>query len=240
MWEITLIGTGNDMAHFRLLCDTLHNSYDGVVCALSSSNYVYCSIATMQDSILPEVQRIVVCTILQIAKIDYFDRHLELFKKYPIFRDFAIYSIVQSDIDDEIDFVMSNCNLGGNIYIHSFVAFRLQILVRVWQKICTYLDNQYTHGIESEWCLEFLKFISSNISASDSVFSIRYTEKKIKVHNFSSGKVKYFHCNNEIGAIIYLIVSSPKKIILQYDDKITERLNSLVSYIFDDKVCIVM
>ena len=240
MWEITLVGESNDIAHFRLLCDTLHSSYVGVVCALSESAYTYCSIATNINEIVPEIEHIIVGMIVKIAKIKYFNENLNLFKKYPLFRNFAINSIALADIDDEIKFVLNNFQLDKKVYLNSFVQFRLRVLVKVWSRICSYLSSSYNSNMESEWCLDFLKFVSTNIDTSEEIIKIYHLGQKIKVHNLSSGKIRYFDISNEIGIIFYLIVNAPKKVIVQYFENVDDKLNLLLTYIFDDRLCNVM
>ena len=237
MWEITLIGNTSDMVHFRFLCDTIHSSDLGAICAISSGDRLCMSIASDNDDSIDHIYHMIMGLIIKIVKVEYYDRHLDLFNNHPTFRDFAINSIALADIDEEINYAFSTADLTRTIVIRSFVYFRLQSLVKVWSKICMYLRNSFNENIESEWCMDFLKFISSSMSETDDVYTIERIDDSLKIENVLEKKVKILPMNNEVSILVHLILCAPKKVIIHGVNGINDKLSILITYIFGDKVC---
>ena len=241
MWEITLIGERDDYFDLKEYCDILIDIFvKDIIVAIDYDDKVYVSIATSRDGIIKFVENTIYEIIIKINKKNFFYNNLNKSFKEKVLLPFIISSIISIDLNDEIDFAKNSVKLTSVINIKSFVYFKLKSIVSKWSKIVKYLNYTYFNKINDELYLQFLKFISeNNQTLFDVIFLQEYLNDMLFIDK-NGNKLISIPLNDEIGIIVNLIIYSPKKLIINGDNSLSKKINGLISYIFRDRLCVVL
>ena len=237
MWEVTLCGKYDDIVYLvdleKCLKDTFHS---GVISAICISDKIILNLAIIKDEIVELVKKIIIDTILKIAKTEFFIENIKFLSDDRTLNTFIISSLVMIEIDEEIDFIFNNFHIGKYINIRSFIAFKLFDFRDKWKYLCDYINNTFKTSFEEYVYVDFLKFLTD---LQVPKYDILYLENNDKCLDFFDGarnKIKSISIKDEIGVIVNLIMYSPKKIIVNCLDKLSDKISNLMNYIFEEKV----
>ena len=124
------------------------------------------------------------------------------------------------------------------VHIRSFVNFKLSKIIKIWKQISNYLNNNFTSNSQDELCLEFLKFIADNSSAKSDILYLQENQGNLELFDIKNNRLRSISKNDEIGILVSLILYSPKKLIINCIDSLSDKVSDLISYIFEDKVSV--
>ena len=88
--------------------------------------------------------------------------------------------------------------------------------------------------------LDFLKFLAEATEPTYDIVYLDKSGKKMSLCDNHNKKIKVISSADEIDIIVNLIMFSPKKIVISKVESISERLCSILRYIFIDRVSLVL
>lgn len=237
MWEITLCGKYEDVVHLldmeKILKDTLNKD---IVSVIWIHDDVICNLAVVGEENITFTRKVIIETILKIAKTKYFRENLKIFAKDKSLNTFLISSLVMVDLEEEIDFVFNHFDINKYINISSFINFKLLDLKDKWLYIIDYINITFFGSSEDNVYLDFLKFLTELQSPKHEVLYLEKHDKNLELFDAKHAKIKSIESYDEIGVVVNLIMLSPKKIIVNCVDKLSDKISNLMNYIFDEKL----
>lgn len=241
MWEITLVGKPNDIGYFLELKDYLKKELDNnVIVVISFENELICSIALSNEKDIEYLKNVIYETIIKIVKAEYYEGKLTIFSDDRSLNSFILSSIILINIRDEIEYAKNYVSLSKILYIRSFVNFKLHKLIDIWDREVEYYNNTFSGECRENLYLEFLRFLAHNSYNKQDVIYIEENQDKMLLLNNDKQAIKRISKNDEIGIIVQLIIYSPKKIIINCLSSLSQKVSNLISYIFEDKVSMLL
>ncbi len=242
MWEITLVGNEADYMHFVYFEKMLKGTYhDQVIVAISGvEDSLKFSIAVKSPKIVGSIKKLLIELIIKISKEEYFKANLNIRTNDEELKLFVLMTAVISNLDDEIDYSMVKVKFSKILHIRSFVRFRLSKLYYLWQKYADYFNYTFQGEITDEVYLDFLKFLAeSSRSGSDTIYLIERNNHVIFKDN-NKKILASIPKNDEIGLVVKLIVCAPNKLIINCYSSLSSKISSLINYLFEDRVSILI
>jgi len=237
MWEITLHGEYDDVVYLLEMEKTLKdNLKKDIVSVIWITEDIICNLAGANDRNTKYIKGIISETILKIAKTKFFQENLNISVCDTSIFTFLISSLVIVDIDEEIDFIANIIDSMTYVDINAFINFKLMSLKDKWSYLIHYINNTYRGNHEDNVYLDFLKFLSDLQTPKYDVLYLERNNGYLELLNKKHEKLKKFDNSDEIGVIVQLIILCPKKIIISCIDHLSEKVSSLMNYIFDEKV----
>lgn len=237
MWEVTLCGKYDDIVYLvdleKQLKDNFHSD---VITAIWISDNVVLNMAITKDEIVYFVKKTVIDTILKIAKTSFFSENIKFLSDDKTLNTFIVSSLVMIEIDEEIDFVYNHISLDKYINIDSFVAFKLFDFYDKWQYLCDYINNTFSTKYEDYVYIDFLKFLTDLQVPKYDILYLENTGKNLEFFDSARNKINSISVKDEIGVIVNLIMYSPKKIVVNCIDILSDKISNLMNYIFEEKV----
>lgn len=241
MWEITLLGKISDFVFFQQLKDNLKNQFDNnIVVVITYNENLICSIATSENKYIKQLKIAIFETIIKIAKCEYLRENLTIWGLDKTLNSFVISSLVLIDLDDEVNFAKDTTKLTKVVFIRSFVYFKLFRLLIVWKKLVVYLNLHFSDNMQEGLYLEFLKFVAENSNSKLDIMYIEQNQDETILLDSYHKKISAISKRDEIGIIVNLLLYSPKKVIINCFDSLSRKVSSLISYIFSDRVCVLL
>ncbi len=239
MWEITLVGEECDYIYFSQLRDIIIRLYKDAFVSIGLSDKLYISIAA-KENILQKIEDYLFETIIKINKKDYLVDKLEFIGSNDLYDDFILTSIIYLDLPQEIEYARYSAKLGKINYIRSLFQFKLNRLLILWDSMANELNLSIKKSKKETIYLDFLKFLAE---ATEPTYDIVYLDKcgkKLSLCDNHNKKIKVITSTDEIDIIVNLIIFSPKKIVINKVESISERLCNMLRYIFIDRVSLVL
>lgn len=237
MWEITLCGEYADVVYLLEMENTLKDILKkDMLSVVWISEKVFCNLAIINCNNIDCVKRIVLETILKIAKTKYFQENLHLSINDISIFTFLVSSLIMIDLDEEVDYIINYVENMKYIDINSFICFKLNALKNNWSYLINYINKTYCGEYQEGIYLDFLKFLTDLQKPKHDVLYLEKNKNYLELLNKKHEKVKEFPLNDEIGVVVQLILLSPKKIIINCVDLLSDKISSLIDYIFDEKL----
>jgi len=99
-----------------------------------------------------------------------------------------------------------------------------------------YIHNTFYYSTNENVYLDFLKFLCDIQSSRHDVLYLEKVKNNLNLLDSNCSKVKEIPASDEIGVVVSLIMLSPKRIIIKGLDNLSNKINNLLNYIFDEKV----
>lgn len=240
MWEITLIGKKLDILYFQDLIERLKLRYEDMYSAITYSKELILSIAINNDECIDEIEDMVYETILKISKGEVFDKNLKIFGSDKSFNSFMLSTLILMDLKEEIEYAKIHTKLSPKVNIRSFTYFRLHKMVKLWGKVIDYINIQFSNSFHDEMYLEFLKFLATNSSTQIDLIYLEEHKDKMYLLDKNRNTISIVPKADEIGMIVNVIVYSPRKLIISGIDNLSSRVTNLLSYIFEDRLSLLI
>lgn len=241
MWEITLLGKTSDIVFFQQLKDTLKKQFNNdVVAVITFNENLICSIATSEHKYIKILKLAIYESIIKIVKCEYFREKLTIWGTDKALNSFIMSSLILIDLNDEVDFAKDTTKLTKVVSVRSFVYFKLCRLVNVWKKFVRYLNLHFSDNMQEGLYLEFLKFIAENANSKLDIMYIEQNNDETILLDTYHRKINTISKRDEIGIIVNLLLYSPKKVIINCIDNLSSKISSLISYIFSDRVSVLL
>jgi len=135
---------------------------------------------------------------------------------------------------------MNRFKLTKIIHIRPFVYFKLTRLLEIWKQIAEYLNYNFATNKQEILCMEFLKFLADNSQSKWDILYLEETMDEIQLLDNKKNKVRCISKNDEIGILVNLIMFSPKRLIVSCLNSLSEKVSGLISYIFEDKLSVII
>lgn len=241
MWETTLIGEKKDIIYFSLLEEYLKsNSITNIFAIVEKSDIVYCSIAIEECRYLNFVKKCILETIIKICKEEFFIENIKFLGGDDKLNKFIIISLTYLDLQEEIDYAKVRVKFTKNIHVRSLVKFKLNKLYSLWCKFVGFFNFNMSGVFQDQVYLEFLKFLASNSTSKNEIMFIEESDNSMYILDKDKNILKETSKTDEIGLIVDLIVYSPKKLIINCLDNLSEKIVRLINYIFEDKISVLL
>lgn len=241
MWEITISCGYQDIAYLLEMENNLKNLYSkDVMIIITMEEGIICNIAVIKNSIINDVKKIIIETMIKCYKSIYFSENLKFSKNNITLNSFMISSLVILELIEEVEFVYQNYEISSYINFKSFVYFKLFEFIDKWKYVCNYINVVILNNDEELICLEFLKFICCLQKPRYEVLYLEHNNTNLLLCDVNHKKLKKIEITDEISVITNLIMLSPKKIIINCYEKLTDKATQLINYIFDDKLCFLL
>lgn len=240
MWEITLRGKPSDILHFLELKNKIKKILNkNALVVITFDSDLVCSIAVVKDRKFNKIISLIYETIIKIVKIEYLNDNLKVFSNDKSLNSYLVCSIINSSILDEIKYAMKITTLSKNIVIRSFVQFKLHAIYNLWLNEVEYYNYHFAQSNEKGY-LNFLKFIALNIHTKSDILYLEKINSEMFLLDRNRNKMKKFDINDDIGLIANLIMYAPKKLIISSFDSLSTKVTNLISYIFEDRVSLIL
>lgn len=237
MWEITLSGKYDDIVYLLEMERVLKDKYNReIISVVWVCDDVICNLATTNNLIVDNIKEIVIETLLKIAKTKFFTENLNIFTNDSSINTFLISSLTMVDLEEEIDFTLDNMQFNNYINIQSFINFKFFQLRARWKYLIDYINYSFSKSIGDNVFLDFLKFLTDLQTSKCEALYLEKNELNIELYDSKHNKIKSLSSTDEIGMVVNLIMLSPKKIIINCIDELSNKTSNLMSYIFDEKL----
>lgn len=241
MWEITLMGNTRDLIHFAVLEDELKAKFENPpLVAISLDDGLVMSIAVLDKKTIRHVKNLILETIIKISKEEYFRENLKILGSDKSLNNFIIMSLTCINLRDEVDFARVRVKFTKHMYIRSLVMFKLNRFYVEWERIIKYFNFYFSGIVKNQVYLEFLKFLASNMSTRNEIIFLEEHSSSMHLLDKNRKIIKKSPKTDEIGLIVNLIVYSPKKLIINCLDTLSASVVSLIKYIFEDKLSVII
>lgn len=241
MWEITISCGYQDIVYLLEMENTLNRVYGkDVMTIITMDEDIICNIAVIKNSLIDDVKKIIIETMIKCLKSNFFSDNLKLNNNDISLNSFMVSSLVMIELLEEVEYVYNNFEIKNHINFKSFIYFKLTDFIDKWQYICDYINNLILDNNEEVIYLEFLKFISCLQKPKYDVLYLEHSNKNLLLYDCNHKKLKKIEITDEVGVIANLIMLSPKKIIINCHEKLTDKVSQLINYIFDDKLCFLL
>lgn len=240
MWEITLHGKPSDILHFLELKNKIKKILNkNALVVITFDSDLVCSIAVVKDRKLNKIIKLIYETIIKIVKIEYLNDNLKVFSNDKSLNSYLVCSIINSSILDEIKYAMKITTLSKNIVIRSFVQFKLHAIYNLWLNEVEYYNYHFAQNNRQGY-LNFLKFLALNIHTKSDILYLEKINSEMFLLDRNRNKMKKFDINDDIGIIANLIMYAPKKLIISSFDSLSTKVTNLISYIFEDRISLIL
>lgn len=237
MWEITLCGKYEDILYLVDMENILKETFSkDIISVIWVNDDVICNLATNNLSNIDYIKKIIVETILKIAKKSFFSDNLKLNINDNNLKSFLISSLVMIDLEEEINFVYNHNIIEKYINISSFILFKLRDLEEKWLFLINYINSTFFNRYEEYLYLDFLKFLTDLQTPRYDILYLEKNDNSLDLIDQKNKKIKSVSLSDEVGVIVNLIILCPKKIIIKCIDNLSNKFSNLVSYIFEEKL----
>lgn len=241
MWEVTLVGGLDDIDYMYTLQQEIYNTFDkSVIVALSSKQNVFCSIATNNKENIQAIKILIIETILKIAKIEYFSENLNINGDDKDMNKFIIMSLAHIGTQEECGYILSQIKFSKVIDIRSFIRFKLCKLQILWDSTIRYVTKKVLSVNKHLIYLEYLKFISQNCDTKYDAICLVESNNSLQIYNKNKKLLSTMSKSDEIGVIVNLIMFAPKKLIINNFRSLSQKVQNLITYIFEDRVSFII
>lgn len=240
MWEVTIVGKIRDIIYFEQLQDRLKDEFDkDVLVAVSLTDNLVCSIATINEHIINLIEKLIFETMIKCFKLELFETELEFIDNNKSLNSLILSTLISLDITDEINYAIHNSKLSNVINIRSFVNFRLNYLVKAWKTLTQYINIMLSSKSENFY-IEFLKIIANEIKTDFDVMYLECNNKNIELLDKNKKIVYSMTSQDEVDLIVNLLIYSPDKLIINCYNELSHKLTEMLKYIFEDKISVLL
>lgn len=241
MWEITLFGKPCDIAFLIELKDYLkkHLEKDIIVVIAFDKNLI-CSIAISNLSHKKFVINAIYECMLKIVKSEFYHDNLRILGSDKSLNSFILSSILLINLNEEKKYAMEVTRLSKNVHIRPFIYFKLHNMLDLWQREVDYYNRHFSGLLQDSLYLEFLRFLAQNNNSNSEIIYIEDNKKEMLLLDKKKNTIKTISKSDEIGIIVNLIMYAPSKVIINCIDSLSKKVSSLISYIFEDRVSILL
>lgn len=241
MWEITLVGESLDYIHFALLEEELKSSLkDKVIVAISLGKNLTCSIALKDRRHVNFVKTSILECIIKICKEEYFEANFKIKGSDKELNDFILMSLILINLQEEVDYARVRVKLTKIIHIRSLMMFRLKKLYFIWERLIGYFNISLSQKFHDEIYLEFLKLLANNTRSKTEIMYLEEYKENMCILDKNKQILSSTPKDDEIGVVVNLIAYAPKKIIINCYEKLSNKVATLIRYIFEDKISVLL
>ena len=194
----------------------VEDNYTRLVCAIDNSKADYleyilkCFLST---NVLTKFKKSFINSIL----------HLENDIKSKV----LLQCLINYDIEADKTYFLSKLDFNENIYINSFINFKLQLLINKWKEISTLTkENSTILDVESIF-YSLIRFVSENGLSNSIIIDANLISNNLVEYDHKIFKMNDFLC--------YCAKISPKKIVFSKIDN-NIKVNQLFLKLFDKKI----
>lgn len=240
MWETTLIGKPNDLVYFLDLKNNLKDIFgQNALVVITFEKDLICSIALISDRQITQAKSLIYETIIKIVKVEYLTENLQVLIGDRSLNSYFVSSIVSLEIADEVKYAMQTTKLSNCINIRSFVNFKLHKFFEIWAREVDYYNFHFA-GEDKGNYLDFLKFLANNINSKSEIMYLEESSNEMLILDQKRKKLKLLNKGDDVGIIANLVMLAPKKLIINCINALSEKVTNLISYIFEDRVSVLL
>ena len=240
MWEITLLGKPSDIVYYLELKNTLKQNFgNDVLTVITFEKDLVMSIAVLNKVRIAKSKNLIMQTIIKIVKVEYMQKNLKCFCNDKSLNTFLLSNIITLDLKDEVKYALQIAKLSCIVNIRSFVLFKLHNVTKLWEREVDYLNYQFGSNGDEKY-LDLLKFIVNNNSSKWDVLYLETTKDTMLLLDKKRNKLKSVCIDDEIGIIANLVMFAPKKLIINCSHLLSDKVSNLISYIFEDKISVLL
>ena len=172
--------------------------------------------------------------IIDDYKFNFFKENLNLVKTGLIVEPFLkAISIFDAEIDKDV--IKTQVDLSGEVLVDSLFYFKLQMLLRRWQKT-TDIINQNQILASNSSMIEVLKYLtrmSDNLVLSTEIY---IGKRQLKINSLSTAKCFKRDNGGSSNFLTEIVRLNPSKIKLKIGTNENDEVFEILSQIFDDKI----
>ncbi len=176
----------------------------------------------------------IIFMIIDDYKFNFFKENLNLVKTGLIVEPFLkAISIFDADIDKDV--IKTQVDLSGEVLVDSLFYFKLQMLLRRWQKT-TDIINQNQILASNSSMIEVLKYLtrmSDNLVLSTEIY---IGKRQLKINSLSTAKCFKRDNGGSSNFLTEIVRLNPSKIKLKIGTNENDEVFEILSQIFDDKI----
>lgn len=176
----------------------------------------------------------IIFMIIDDYKFNFFKENLNLVKSGLIVEPFLkAISIFDAEIDKDV--IKTQVDLSGEVLVDSLFYFKLQMLLRRWQKT-TDIINQNQILASNSSMIEVLKYLtrmSDNLVLSTEIY---IGKRQLKINSLSTAKCFKRDNGGSSNFLTEIVRLNPSKIKLKIGTNENDEVFEILSQIFDDKI----
>ena len=176
----------------------------------------------------------IIFMIIDDYKFNFFKENLNLVETGLIVEPFLkAISIFDAEIDKDV--IKTQVDLSGEVLVDSLFYFKLQMLLRRWQKT-TDIINQNQILASNSSMIEVLKYLtrmSDNLVLSTEIY---IGKRQLKINSLSTAKCFKRDNGGSSNFLTEIVRLNPSKIKLKIGTNENDEVFEILSQIFDDKI----
>ena len=240
MWEITLLGKPSDIVYFLESKNTTKKIFGSSArVVITFEKDLVLSLAVLDKNHIKRAKKLVMQTIIKIVKIEYMQQNLKIFSSDKSLNSFLLSNIITLDLSDEVNYALQKTKLTKIVSIRSFVQFRLHNVIELWDREIGYYNLNFGGDDESKY-LSLLKFIANNNTCKSDIMYLEIAKNEMLLLDNKRKKLKSINLYDEVGIIASLVMFAPRRLIINCTNSLANKVSNLISYIFEDRVSVLL
>ena len=189
----------------------------------------------------PRITGLISVTKALVTKdLKYCKVYVSIFSDDKSLNSFILSSLILINLVEETNYAKRFSKLTSVLNIRSFVFFKLHKLIEVWEKEIVYYNSTFSGEYKDGLYLEFLRFIAQNSHNKIDIAYLEDNSREMLLLDKSKKTIRVLSKGDEIGIIVCLVMYAPKKLIINCLDSLSRKVANLISYIFEDRVSILL
>lgn len=240
MWEFSLACRNNNKA----ILDYIDSCFcadlpDCMLTKFTDKHFTYLLFASdesISSICKSKIKKCINTYIIDVYKYEYFTKRILRGNKALINLAY-IKALTLYDVDTDMALLNASFDIDEQLYLDSFIQFKLNELIRMWQELCDLIMSNINY-LNTDMMLDVMKnFIAT--------FDVSYVTLKIIIEQDSFVLYKIDNNNNPIklkdkaqpiDIINYTLLSNPRHIQIYGNGGESFSIISLLKSLYDDKV----
>ena len=243
MWEFSLACRNNNKA----ILDYIDSCFcadlpDCMLTKFTDKHFTYLLFASDEGigSICKsKIKKCINTYIIDVYKYEYFTKRILRGNKDLINLAY-IKALTLYDVDTDLALLNASLDIDEQLYIDSFIQFKLKDLVRVWEELCQLIMSNINY-LNNDMMLDVMKNFISTFDSSHTTLKIIIEQDSFVLYKIdnNSKPIKLKDKAPAIDVVNYTLLSNPKHIQIYGNSGDSFSIISLLKSLYDDKVEII-
>lgn len=243
MRELNIAVNKQDIDYLYYLKQNIDSKKIKLYCAICEINdMAIFSLATKDEDfsyVSAKLKQLVADVVLYIYKEKFLENKINLQNLTENYKVALLKALVLFDSESDKQIIKTKLNFDTDLYLESFVNFKLNPLKKRWQEIANLANENDVNVLQNDTFLDLLKFLIATIKPKTNIVNVYYINGEFI---FKDGKQKNIKGSmvtmgsDEINLITSLITLAPNNINFHCIDAISNNTFKVLFYIFDKKV----
>lgn len=243
MWEFSLACSKKN----KFILDYINNCFcsdlpDCMLTTYSDKHFTYLLFASdesIKNLCKSKIKKCIATYIIDVYKYDYFTKKI-LRGNNTLINQAYIKALTLYDVDTDMGLINASFDLEEQFYIDSFIAFKLNELIRMWQELCDLITSNFNY-LNRDMMVDVMRNFISTFDTSITTLKIIIEKDSFVLYKIDSNNtpIKLKDKAPAIDIVNYTLLSNPSHIEIYGNTSDNFSMISLLKSLYDDKVVVI-